>query len=111
MISVVINGKKFSVGSFIKSLSAKEGVVIINGKQIFDGKECPEINIEVQGDCGDIDAAGSVIVKGNVNGDIDASGQVEVNGDVKGNIDANGSVDCGNVGGDVDANGSVSMRK
>ena len=61
---------------------------------------------------GNVEASGSVTVKGNVGGDVDTSGSVTVHGDVSGDIDTSGSVTVGgNALGSIDAGGSVHLGR
>jgi len=81
--------------------------IIIDGVEV-DAEIAQGIQvINVAGNVGKLDSAGSVNVGGDVNGTLDSNGSVEVKGDVKGNIDSNGRVTCGDVTGDIDSNGRV----
>lgn len=70
-------------------------ISISNNKVIIDGKSLAEykvVDVTIIGNCGDIDAGGSVKVTGNVTGNIDCGGSVDISGDVGGDIDAGGSI-------------------
>ena len=120
MGTVTVNGKTY-VGNDLQ---------IINGKVLVDGREVDnglsgvvevrvlegtigqlktDASVTCQNVTGNIDAGGSVTVKGDVGGKVDAGGSVNC-GDVGQSVDAGVSVNCGAVQGNVDAGGSVIRR-
>ena len=103
---ITINGVSIEVSQ--GNITVRNGDVFVDGNRIHLKDNIKDITII--GDTGDVDADGSVTVKGNVQGSIDAGGSIEC-GDVGGNVDAGGSVTAGSVEGDIDAGGSVRIHK
>ena len=95
---VIINGKCY-IGNKIHITNGK---VIINGQdQTPDSKE---INIQVQGDIGElkIDTCQKCVINGNVTHFLGGSCDIEINGDIIGNLQTgSGDVECGNIGGNI----------
>lgn len=102
-MSVTINGVTYEGNN----ISVFNNVVKIDGK-VVSGKPDKDniLHVSVTGNLHNLDAGGSVDVKGDVTGSVDAGGSVHA-GNVGGSVDAGGSVHCGNVGGNIDAGGSV----
>ena len=92
MNKININGKVISIENG-SSVSVINNRVIINGKVYDDLQKYESKNIEIiiEGNCGDIDTTGNVTINGNCN-DIDCNGNVTCYGDINGDIDCNGSV-------------------
>ena len=106
--NVTVNGKTIRVqGSSITVINDK---IIVDGRELDEALNTPNITVIVEGDCKILSACGNVEIKGNA-GNIDCRGSCHVEGDVGGNIDASGSVTCGDVGGDIDASGSVKCTR
>lgn len=85
---IVINGTNINCNG--------QNLSIVNGKIKVDGNLVStinnnDINVEVYGNCGDIDTTGNVNIQGNCN-NVDCNGNVTCYGDIKGNIDCNGNV-------------------
>lgn len=95
--NVCVNGN----GVFINGAKSDAFNSVNFGGSITVNVTGPIGNLEATGsvNCeevkGNVDAGGSVTVKGNVGGDIDAGGSVTVGGNALGSIDAGGSVHLG----------------
>lgn len=114
MNRITINGRTITCngnGTYIGNVG---NMSIINGRIIVDGKEITKLEsnsntIIIEGDCGNIEADGSVEVRGNCK-NIDCGGSVNCK-DVSGHVNCGCSVNCGNVDGDVSCGGSLSMKR
>ena len=91
------------------SVSVVNGVVTINGQPATTYPQPANLIINITGDVGQIEAAGSVNVSGN-SGNVRADGSVTVKGSTS-YIMAGGSIECGDVSGDASAGGSVRCGK
>lgn len=88
MNKIVVNGQTIETNG--------KNVSIVNGKVIVDGNllavtDLHSSNVEIHGNCGDIETTGNVVVNGNCE-DIDTTGNVICNGTVRGDIDCSGNV-------------------
>lgn len=102
--NVIINGEVvMSVDKAESKLIVHVEEGVINSLRADGSVYCGEVT-------GNVDAGGSVDVKGTVGGSIDAGGSVNVVGNT-GNIDAGGSVNVvGTVNGKMDAGGSIRVK-
>lgn len=92
MNSITINGKTITTNG--RNISVINGKVKVDGKTIFE-EHNQDINIEVNGNCNDIDTTGNVTISGNCE-----------------NIDCTGNVICyGDINGDIDCTGNVSLKR
>jgi len=103
---MIINGKRFDLGSAARNVSVVNGKVIVDGKHIdLDGfADTPVFNITIEGNVDKVDGEFSTVkVIGNT-GDVKTmSGDVRVEGDVVGSVSTmSGDAKIkGNVGGSV----------
>lgn len=115
-MKIKFNGKEISFDTIIKyhkvghkdNISVRNGMLKINGNNVIQSDRY-NIKIEIEGDCGDINTTGSVIVTGNA-GNIDTAERVSVGKDCN-DIDTTGNVIVyGNVKGDIDTVGRVTVK-
>ena len=88
MNKIVINGQAIETNG--KNVSIVNNQVKVDGKLLVISDNYV-INVEIYGDCGDIDTTGNVIINGNCR-DIDSTGNVTCYGLIKGDVDCVGNV-------------------
>lgn len=106
MAKITVNGSTFEVPDGA-SVSINNGSIVVNGGNLTSYSRNGNVQIDIQGNVGDLTTEGSVKVSGN-SGAIKADGSVTVGGAVAGSVKADGSVTCKDVQGDLKAGGSVS---
>ena len=97
MGTITFNGKTFELPKGACSVGICNGAVFVNGERLNEEDVKTEgCTVTINGDCGSIQAQGSVQVSGNVKGNISCQGAVNC-GDVAGNVAGN-VVNCRGAG-------------
>ena len=92
------------------TLTGKNLRIYVDDKEVELGEPIQSLNIEIHGNCGNVDTVGRVEVHGD-SGDVNTTGRVTVGGNCE-NIDTTGKVEVqGSVKGHVDTVGSVRIGK
>ena len=120
--TITVNGRShFLAGVFNPNISVINNVVYLNGELFDFGNEevkraiargQANIQFQIEGNVGSLDAGSTVVVTGNVEGDVKSGSNLTIGGDVKGNADSSSWMQVnGDVGKDASSGSYMKIGK